>query len=97
MPYDRDYTTEVEIDDGTGCISPSVTFSTWLNHPDDLPCLTLETLRLGGLHLNREQVVAWLGKAEVSRIEDVCTPETWCDDGSDAADDWVSLQREVAA
>ena len=77
MAYDRDYETNIEIDDGNGCITAPAIFSTWLNHPDDLPSLTLETVKLGKLRLNREAMVDWLGAAEVARLEKHYTPETW--------------------
>ena len=73
--YDRDITTEIDLEGATAL----ATFSTYLNdcHPEDLPTLTLETVQLGDLHLNREQVIAWVGKTEVARLETDCTPETW--------------------
>jgi hypothetical protein len=77
MTYSRDYTTDIELDDGRGCIEAPATFSTWLSHPDDLPTLTLETVKLGKLHLSREQLCDWLGKEEVARIEAASVPETW--------------------
>jgi len=67
--WDRDFTTEIDLDDGTGCITAPAVFSTWIGHPDDLPALTLETVKLGNLQLSRTQMVDWLGETEVKRIE----------------------------
>ena len=77
MPYDHDYCTEIDLDDGNGCISAPAVFSTWLGHPDDLPTLTLETVTLGKLQLSREQMTDWLGATEVARIEAAYVPERW--------------------
>ena len=75
--WDRDFTTEIDLDDGTGCITAPAVFSTWIGHPDDLPALTLETVKLGNLHLSRTQMVDWLGETEVKRIERDYQPERW--------------------
>lgn len=75
--WDHEYTTEIELDDGNGCISAPAVFATWLNHPDALPTLTLEGVKLGNLWLSREQVCSWLGVAEVERIERHYQPERW--------------------
>ena len=77
MPYGDDYTTEIELDDGNGSLTAPATFSTWTGHSDDLPSLTLETVRLGNLQLSRSQLIDWLGEAEVKRIEAAYVPETW--------------------
>lgn len=77
MPWSDDYSTEIELDDGTGCISPVAGFSTYITHYGDLPLLTLEAVRLGKLKLSRAQVIDWVGKAEVERIEAHYVPEEW--------------------
>lgn len=75
--YDRDFHTDIEIDDGNGCITAPAVFSTWLANRDDLPTLTLETVKLGNLQLSRTQLCDWLGDAEVKRIERHYQPERW--------------------
>lgn len=85
MPYGRDYTAEIDIDDGNGCITAPATFSTRFNHPDDLPSLTLETVTLGQLHLSRSQLCDWLGNEHIKRIEAASVPETW---ERDVPDSW---------
>jgi len=40
--YDHDFQTDIDIDDGTGCITRPAIFSTWVSHDGDLPSLTLE-------------------------------------------------------
>lgn len=80
MSYDRDFTTEIDLDNGNGCVSAPAVFSAWLGHPDDLPTLILESVTLGKLQLSREQVCEWLGAAEVERIEAASVPDTWGND-----------------
>jgi len=77
MSYGPDFTTEIELDEGHGCVEAPATFSTWISHDDDLPTLTLETVTLGKLQLSREQLCDWLGAVEVERIEAHYVPETW--------------------
>lgn len=75
MPYTGDITTEIDLD---GYEAPA-TFSTYVSdaHPDDLPSLTLESVRLGNHIMNREAVIDWIGPAEVARIEAACQPDDW--------------------
>lgn len=76
--YDRDFHTEIEIYADNGCLGHVETvFSTWLANRDDLPDLTLETVKLGNLQLSRTQLCDWLGDAEVKRIERAYQPERW--------------------
>ena len=73
-----DYTRQIELDTGYGYLEGlPATFSTRTNHPDDLPSLTLESVKLGGLTLGRSALIEWLGKVEVERLEAACVPETW--------------------
>ena len=97
MSYSDDYETEIDLDDGNGCLTAPATFSTWLNHPDDLPTLTLESVKLGKLHLSRSQLIDWLGAAEVARIEEAATPETWDVAEQAACDRADAWRRENAA
>lgn len=55
-------------------------FSTYYNNPEHCPILTLEGVKLGGLELSREQVIAWLGKSVVARLEDDHTPNRTLDE-----------------
>ena len=73
--YDHDHCTDIDLDDGTGCITAPAVFSTWLTHDDDLPSLTLETVSPGKHKLNREAMCDWLGATEVARIEAAYVPE----------------------
>lgn len=96
MTYSHDHAETIPVGD---LDAPDVrfTFSTCINHPDDLPSLTLETAQMGQLTLDRAAVIAWLGKAEVERLESACVPETWDHDeqnACDRADDW---RKENAA
>ena len=75
--YDHDHCTDIDIDDGSGCITAPAVFSTWITHDDDLPSLTLETVSLGKHKLNREAMCDWLGAAAVARIEAAYVPERW--------------------
>jgi hypothetical protein len=50
-------------------------FSTYYNNPEHLPILTLDGVKMGGLELSREQVIAWLGKSVVAKLEDDHTPD----------------------
>ena len=52
--YDHDFQTDIDIDDGSGCLTAAAIFSTWVSHDGDLPSLTLETVSLGKHKLNRE-------------------------------------------
>ena len=75
--YDHDFRTDIDIDDGTGCLTAAAIFSTWVSHDGDLPSLTLETVSLGKHKMNREAMCDWLGAAEVARIEAAYVPERW--------------------
>ena len=101
MPYGPDITCEIDLDDGTGCISPRATFSTYANHYGHIPDLTLETVRLGKLQLSREQLIAWVGDAEVKRIEAKYVPDDFdwgADDAAcDRADAYAHMLAEARA
>lgn len=86
MSWDHDYNTDIELDDGTGCITAPAVFSTWTAGPDDLPDLTLESVTLGKLQLSREQLCDWLGAHEVARMERHYQPETWNPSRMEAAE-----------
>lgn len=90
MSYGPDFTTEIELDAGRGCVSADAVFSTWTSHDDDLPSLTLETVKLGGLQLSRTQVQDWLGAEELSRIEKAYVPDTWNPERNLSWDDEVA-------
>lgn len=77
MPYSDDFHTDIDLDDGNGCLTAPAVFSTWINSRADLPTLTLETVTLGKLQLSRTQLCDWLGDAEVKRIERHYQPERW--------------------
>lgn len=73
MPYITDHTVAVEIDlHGNGTIEVDATFSVYSpSHDGDYHSLTLETIQLGEYKMPREQVIMWVGKAEVLRLEDI--------------------------
>ncbi len=96
MTYSRDIETTIDCDDGNGCITLPAIFSTWLNHPDDLPTLTLETVKFGGNRVSREWMVAWLGAAEVARLEALHAPEEWDETEMYACDRADAYAHEAA-
>ncbi len=90
MSFGPDFTAKIELDEGHGCVEAPAIFSTWFSHDGDPPTLTLETVRLGALQLSREQVVAWLGDAEVERIEAESVPARWNPERNLSWDDEVA-------
>ena len=71
MCWTTDHRTTVILDTDEGGVKAPATFSVYINdaHPDDHPALTLETLQLGGLHMRRDDLVAWAGAEAIASLE----------------------------
>lgn len=75
MPYADDITaTEHMSDSPMADDEATYCFSTYFNSPEHLPIMTLESVTLGKLTLTREQVIDWIGKDAVARLEERHNP-----------------------
>ena len=88
--YTTDATYPTEIDTGNGIIEAPATFSVYDNGPDLQPKLTLENLRLGGLNMPRADVLAWVGAAEVERLETEAAKEWKPYETDERSDQWAA-------